>query len=168
MDDLNLQNQEPLATISVRNYLSLYKQLIVGVDGCGSLSAKIHWVLHYVHYAKKYGSQMNFDGGIGERHLKPKVKIPARRTQKRQSVLALQSSERDYERTVINTVHTILELKGAIESSSKDHVDEEIDTTDTMLSNDRSYNTKGLYDITFDMNYNIQINSNQFKSFKTN
>ena len=118
MDDLNLQNQEPLATISVRNYLSLYKQLIVGVDGCGSLSAKIHWVLHYVHYAKKYGSQMNFDGGIGERHLKPKVKIPARRTQKRQSVLALQSSERDYERTVINTVHNILEIKGAIESSS--------------------------------------------------
>ena len=81
-------------------------------------------------------------------------------------MLALQSSERDYERTVINTVHNILELKGAIESSSKDHVDEEIDTTDTMLSNDRSYNTKGLYDITFDMNYNIQINSNHSKQTK--
>ena len=103
---------------------------------------------------------MNFDGGIGERHLKPKVKITARRTQKRQYVLAKQACERDYERTVIQTMFDLMSLKGMVSPSNSSIPTEDIfpsalnqndlEHIHPSLNLSREYTTQGAYVVNFD------------------
>ena len=144
---------------SVRSYMELYVDMVKEIDGCGTQVAKIHWMLHYQQNGRKYGSFLNYDGGIGERNLKPKVKIPARRTQKRQSSLAIQACERDYERTTVDTVHTILELKGIINSNKQNILNDDENVRDNnknecidyeFYEDDRKFIISGLYNIEFD------------------
>ena len=104
----------------IQAFMSLYNEVICDRLGNGNNKAKFHWAKHLTYYAPKFGCFLNFDGGIGERNLKPKVKQPARRTQKRQYVLAKQASDRDYERTIIETMYHILSLNGQINESCND------------------------------------------------
>jgi DnaJ-class molecular chaperone len=56
---------------------------------------KFHLSNHIPHNIRKFGVPSNYNGSIGEHHLKVKVKIPSRLTQKRPSVLAQQANLRD-------------------------------------------------------------------------
>ena len=103
-----------VADQKIRLYLKNYSKLINEIDGCGTLLCKVHWMLHYIYYCKKFGSFLNFNGGIGERHLKSLVKEPARKTQRRQPLLAAQAMQRNFERTTIDSMYTLLENKDEV------------------------------------------------------
>jgi hypothetical protein len=124
--DSTTENNGPSpATKQIRKFMSLHNKVISNRLGNGTNKAKFHWNLHLTYYGPKFGAFLNTDGGIGERNLKPKVKEPARRTQKRQYVLANQASERDYERTVIQTMYDLMSLKGiVIPSHTTTRIDE--------------------------------------------
>ena len=51
--------------------------------------------------------------------MKQKVKNPSRRTQKRQTLLASQAAQYNYEKTTIDMTYQILELNGTIPNQSQ-------------------------------------------------
>ena len=148
-------NELPPAEKSIRTYLKVYEKMVAKIDGCGTQVAKVHWMLHYTRYCRKYGAFINYDGSIGERHLKQKVKNPARRTQKRQTLLASQAAQRDYEKTTIDMAYQILELNGTIPNQSQTNDSDFFHNANSKKidSADRSYIIKGKFQINFDRNF---------------
>lgn len=102
------QSTDCLATTAIRNYLRKYREIVTEVAGNKTCKAKIHWTLHLPHYARKFGCLLNQNGGIGERMLKSLVKECARKTQRRQHLLAQQACNRYYESNLIQTMHNII------------------------------------------------------------
>lgn len=148
----------------IQLFMALHNKVICDRLGNGTNKAKFHWNLHLDYYGPKFGCFLNTDGGIGERHLKKKVKEPARRTQKRQYVLAKQACERDYERTVIDTMFDIMSLKGIVSSSNTSNPIQNIyptandhklvDNIHPSLHLSRQYTTLGNYVVQFDDDLN--------------
>jgi len=60
---------------------------------------KIHLLNHFVDCIHLYGSSMNFNGAIGESHLKNKTKQPAWRTKMCVKDMEYQTAVKDYEHT---------------------------------------------------------------------
>ena len=145
----------------IQVFMGLHNKVLCDRLGNGTNKAKFHWNLHLTYYGPKFGSFLNTDGGIGERNLKPKVKEPARRTQKRQYVLAKQACERDYERTVIQTMFDLMSLKGMVSPSNSSIPTEDIfpsalnqndsEQIHPSLNLSREYTTQGAYVVNFDV-----------------
>ena len=99
---------DSLSDIAIRNYMKFYNEVIVIPYGNGNKCMKDHQTLHIPHYIRRFGIPSNYDGGIGERHLKHITKQPARMTQKRQSILSSQACKRYSEHLMIRLVYQML------------------------------------------------------------
>ena len=62
---------------------------------------EIHLLIHFVDCIRMYGSAMNFNGSIGESHLKNKTEQPACRTQMHHIDMEYQTALKDYEQIVL-------------------------------------------------------------------
>ena len=163
-DDLKLveDKENPLLSsrnskidIAINSYLKLFKKVVMGSSPDSSWGMKEHQTTHIPHQIRRFGSSLNYDGGIGERHLKNLTKNPARLTQKRSSLLAQQATERYSERLCITRLHDILVMKNQLPRlksslqyvqslSEKVDVHENMDNDDTLDSSDY-YSTAGKY-----------------------
>ena len=103
------------ADMAIRRFLLLYHSLVNKSSGTED-SLKIHQCKHIPHYLRKFGPLVHYSGAIGERNLKFLAKNPARRTQKRSSMLAEQSAKRYFENSTISLMHKILVDQGRIKS----------------------------------------------------
>lgn len=108
--------------IAIRDYLKLYKKIVFVPTGNGNCSMKDHQTLHIPHQIRRFGIPLNYDGGIGERHLKQITKEPARMTQRRQSTLEYQACRRYSERLSVNLIYQIL-----LNNKKIDPIDNEFD-----------------------------------------
>ena len=99
---------DSLCDITIRKYMKLYNDVVVIPYGNGNQCMKDHQTLHIPHYIRRFGIPSNYDGGIGERHLKQITKQPARMTQKRQSLLSSQACKRYSENLSIRLVYQML------------------------------------------------------------
>lgn len=144
--------------IFLKNFTSVVKEL----SGNQTCTAKIHWILHLEHYAKKFGAFVNYEGGIGERMLKTIVKQSARKTQRRQHLLASQACKRYYERCLVSTMNDLLDFRQENQQSNNLQQYDQHDTHITNLHTDetrdsqsnsflsskkREYNISGKYNI---------------------
>lgn len=105
-DNVNLRKRNSKADISIKTYMKLYYKIVKPPSGGHGI--KPHQTFHIPHNIRRFGSPLNFDGGIGERHLKSMTKIPARMTQKRSLLLAEQATERYSERLAVQSVYRLL------------------------------------------------------------
>jgi len=104
----------PLADSAFRDYLRLYTEVVQEPMGNGTLTAKIHWLLHIAHYCRKFGPTNVISTQRPESNLSPMVKGAARATQMRPSTFTQQSTERYFERVMIERSHDILVRQGII------------------------------------------------------
>lgn len=118
LDENNNEGFSP-ADIALRDYLKLYVDQIQIPIGNGTLTSKIHALLHIAHYARKFGPSSVFSTQRPESNLSPMVKGMARLTQLRPSVLIEQSTERYYESVMIERAHDILQFQGYIPKSTR-------------------------------------------------
>ncbi len=102
------------AEISMRHYMKLFTSVIKDPTGNGTDTAKTHWLLHIVHYIRKFGPPKVFSGQVPEHNLSPMVKAMARQTQQRPNILIEQATERYYEDQIISRVYNILELQNLV------------------------------------------------------
>ena len=159
-------NNQSQADIAIRKYMNNFTSIVTEVAGNKTRTAKIHWMLHYPHYVSKFGSLMNYDGGIGERMLKSMVKQTARKTQKRQHLLAHQACTRYYEKYLIDIVHLLTTANDHSISSYRTSQEESSGSGDannetTYPANQRherrnrhqrKFHPSGYYNILFDEN----------------
>ena len=97
---------------TVRNYLKKFVNLVRNPIGNGNNTAKIHWLLHIMHYVRKFGPPKVYSGQVPEHNLSPMVKKMARLTQMRPSVIMEQAMERYFEEQTIRRVANILQKQG--------------------------------------------------------
>ena len=179
--DLKLDNSTPSsaqsnktskADIAIRSYMKLYKDVVIkSAGGNSGIRMKDHQTEHIPHQVRRFASTLNFDGGIGERHLKNMTKNPARSTQQRASLLAQQATERYAERVSVNHIHNILVAKGILEplKSNVPYVSEASKNgsinmengignahVDSVLDSNDCYFTLGGYQYHFDSNGKFQ------------
>ena len=140
------------ADYSIREYLKLYNEVVIIPTGNGNKCMKDHQCLHIPHQIRRFGIPLNYDGSIGERHLKEITKQPARMTQKRKTTLAAQACMRYSEKLRVRLIHQILEDNGSIntsicndDNSSTSIVEEEILDPTIGETNGRRYKTNGYY-----------------------
>ena len=161
------------AAIAINKYQKLYLKVVEEPFGNGNQTLKFHSSKHIPHYIRKFGVPSNYNGSIGEHHLKVKVKIPARLTQKRPSVLAQQACQREYEHTTIMTAYNLLVLNGDIDDtkfhteqlhspSIDDDLNDLSSNSDNMslqaiISEKCEYWCSGRYTIFFDRNNNNDV-----------
>ena len=151
-----------IADKAIRKFMSNFTENVKEMAGNKTCTAKLHWILHLEHYAKKFGAFVNYEGGIGERMLKSMVKQPARQTQRRQHVLAYQACTRYYEHILVKTINNLLDY------SPPENTEKNTQNNPTALSCDqntleftdtskrRSYSTIGIYHlITEEDNMNL-------------
>jgi len=62
---------------------------------------KIHLLNHFMECIRMFGSAVNFNGAVGESHLKNKTKEPARRTKMKLKDMEYQTAVKDYEQIVL-------------------------------------------------------------------
>lgn len=169
--DAQNSSTDCLGTRAIRKYLRKYKHNVTEVAGNKLRKAKIHWTLHLPHYGRKFGSLLNQNGGIGERMLKSLVKECARKTQRRQHLLAKQACDRYYESNVIQTIYSIIHgpkpcfsssytTKQSVSSNNRGLSETNLtpagpNTNDLVshnqvFSKSRMYEVGGRYDIIFD------------------
>ena len=164
---------DSLAAKAINRYQKLYLKVVKEPFGNGNQTLKFHSSKHIPHYIRKFGVPSNYNGSIGEHHLKVKVKIPARLTQKRPSVLAKQASLREYEHTTIMTAYNLLVLKGDIHDSKfhneqlhSPSTDDDVNSLSSSLddmslqaisSDNRDYWCRGRYTIFVDRNNNNDV-----------
>lgn len=113
---------DSLSDIAIRKYMKYYNEVVVIPYGNGNKCMKDHQTLHIPHYIRRFGIPSNYDGGIGERHLKHITKQPARMTQKRQSLLSSQACKRYSENLMIRLVYQML-----VANKSIDDIDQQRD-----------------------------------------
>ena len=106
------------ADFTIRDYLRLYKKTVFIPYGNGNQSLKDHQTMHIPHQIRRFGIPSNYDGGIGERHLKSMTKEPARMTQRRELLLSLQSCNRYYEKLCTDMIYEILVRNNSIRPPS--------------------------------------------------
>ena len=114
--DNNGNYKESKGQISMRTYMKLYTRLIKDPVGNGTLTSKIHWLLHITFNIERFGPPKVYSGQTPERCLSPLVKWAARRTQLRPSTIIEQSSERYYENVLINRAVDILQHQNILDS----------------------------------------------------
>jgi hypothetical protein len=164
---------DSLAAKAINRYQKLYLKVVKEPFGNGNQTLKFHSSKHIPHYIRKFGVPSNYNGSIGEHHLKVKVKIPARLTQKRPSVLAKQASLREYEHTTIMTAYNLLVLQGNIHDSKfhneqlhSPSTDDDVNSLSSSLddmslqaisSYNRDYWCRGRYTIVVDRNNNNDV-----------
>ena len=86
---------------------------------------KFHQTIHYPKYIKMIGSVENFNGGPSEENMKAHVTNPGRRTQRRNTTLAFQSSIRYTEKLIIDIGHNIAMKSGQYQTSLFKHISNE-------------------------------------------
>jgi len=118
LDEDNNEGFSP-ADIAIRDYLKFYVDQIQIPIGNGTLTSKIHALLHIAHYARKFGPSSVFSTQRPESNLSIMVKGQARLTQLRPSLLIEQSTERYYESVMIERAYDILDFQGHIPKSSR-------------------------------------------------
>ena len=117
VDNPLMSNFNSKVDVAIRNYLKLYYSIVKAPGGATVMKMKPHQTKHIPHQIRRLGSPMNYDGGIGERHLKHITKNPARQTQKRSSLLAQQAAERYSERLTVNFVYDLMIQNGVIDET---------------------------------------------------
>lgn len=118
-----LSSRNSKADLAISAYLKLYKKVVIGAIGTSSFGMKDHQTLHIPHQVRRFASPINYDGGIGERHLKNVTKNPARLTQQRSSVLAQQATNRYAERLSVTRIHDLLVSRGIINHTSSERAE---------------------------------------------
>ncbi len=123
------------ADYSIREYLRFYNEVVVIPTGNGNKCMKDHQCLHIPHQIRRFGIPLNYDGSIGERHLKEITKQPARMTQKRKTTLAEQACIRYSEKLQVRLIHEILEDNGSILETSISNDDNSSSTSSILEDN---------------------------------
>ncbi len=99
---------ESTAMTRIRNYLTMYVDLIKKREGRGCKTNKFHHPLHYVRNMLKDGSVQNFDTGRPESNAVSMYKNLSTTTQLRQKTLNTQIGLRHYEDLVLQDAHQIM------------------------------------------------------------
>ena len=157
----NTSSKTSRADTAIKSFLKLYMDVVIKPAGDNAaFRMKDHQTNHIAHQSRRFGSPLNFDGGIGERHLKSITKNPARSTQQRSFLLSQQATERYAERVSINRLHSVLVTNGLLSTlkSATPYVAErktKANATNVMnndggLDSSDYYSTSGPYKYLFD------------------
>lgn len=159
---------ESSGQISMRSYMKLFTKIVKDPVGNGTLTSKIHWLLHITYNIHKFGPPKVYSGQTPEHCLSPLVKWAARRTQLRPSTIIEQSSERYYEDMLVNRATDILEHQNIIQKKpTTPALISQLKEEAKKSSNKVAFKGIGSYKILFDRS-SKKIQKIEWKNSKSN